>query len=38
MPIPQNKSELLQAINVSFEKLLKDLKLVPSDISHLPKM
>lgn len=38
MPIPQNKSELLQAINVSFEKLLKDLKQVPSDINHLPKM
>lgn len=38
MPIPQNKSELLQAINENFGKLLKDLKLVPSDISQLPKM
>lgn len=38
MPIPKNKSELLQAIHLSFEKLQKDLKRVPSDPSRLPKM
>lgn len=38
MPIPKTKSELLQAINLSFEKLQKDLKRVPSDPSRLPKM
>lgn len=38
MSIPQNKDELLSAIDKTFSKLFEDLKTVPADITNLPKM
>jgi len=34
MSVPQNKDDLLNAINVNFDKLLKDLRKVPLAIVH----
>lgn len=38
MSIPQNKDELLSAIDKTFSKLFEDLKTVPADVKNLPKM
>lgn len=38
MAIPQNKDELLHAIDTNFGKLLDELKKLPTDFDHLPKM
>ncbi len=38
MAVPQNKNELLNAINVNFEKLLKDLHAVPLSLALTPSM
>lgn len=38
MSIPQNKEELLLAIDANFDKLLTELKKIPENIDGLPKM
>lgn len=38
MSIPQNKNELLNAIETNFSKLAEDLRKMPADVSGLPFM
>ncbi|WP_295898006.1 ClbS/DfsB family four-helix bundle protein [uncultured Bartonella sp.] len=38
MSIPQNKNELLNAIETNFSKLAEDLRKMPADVSVLPFM
>lgn len=38
MSIPQNKDELLNAIETTFSKLAEELRKVPADVSGLPLM
>lgn len=38
MSIPQNKKDLLQAIDTNFDKLMKELKKIPENTDNLPKM